>query len=61
MREGKNREVKKVLRESRPPGQPADPHRVRAVQLGDLPRGGVEEVNPRVLRDQLGGRLPSQG
>ena len=29
--------------------------------LGDLPRGGVEEVKPRVLRDQLGGRLPSQG
>lgn len=57
LREGKNREVKRVL-----------DHLGLAVnrlirvsfgpfQLGDLAPGAAEEVRPRVLRDQLGTRL----
>ncbi len=57
LREGKNREVKRVLE-----------HLGLAVtrlirlsfgpfQLGDLPENGVEEVRTRVLRDQLGSAL----
>jgi 23S rRNA pseudouridine2605 synthase len=29
-------------------------------QLGALPRGGVEEVNPKVLREQLGLETPKR-
>lgn len=57
LREGKNREVKRVL-----------DHLGLAVnrlirisygpfQLGDLPPGGVQEIRGRVLRDQLGQKL----
>jgi 23S rRNA pseudouridine2605 synthase len=54
LREGKNREVKKVcehlgLKVNRLIRVSFGPF-----MLGDLPRGAVEEVHPRVLREQLG-------
>jgi 23S rRNA pseudouridine2605 synthase len=57
IREGKNREVKKVcdhlgLRVNRLIRIAFGPF-----QLGDLVRGGLEEVPPKVLRDQLGGKI----
>jgi len=57
IREGKNREVKRVcehlgLRVNRLIRTSFGPF-----QLGDLPRGGLQEVPPNVLRDQLGGKL----
>lgn len=57
IREGKNREVKKVcdhlgLRVNRLIRVAFGPF-----QLGDLPRGGLQEVPPNVLRDQLGGKI----
>lgn len=57
IREGKNREVKKVcehlgLRVNRLIRVAFGPF-----QLGDLVRGGLEEVPPKVLRDQLGGKV----
>jgi 23S rRNA pseudouridine2605 synthase len=35
-------------------GEPADPGELWPVPLGELAPGAVEEVRPRVLRDQLG-------
>lgn len=60
IREGKNREVKKVcehlgLRVNRLIRTAFGPF-----QLGDLPRGGIEEVPGKVLKEQLGGRLADQ-
>jgi 23S rRNA pseudouridine2605 synthase len=57
IREGKNREVKKVcehlgLKVNRLIRTSFGPF-----QLGDLPRGGIEEIPPKVLKEQLGGRL----
>jgi 23S rRNA pseudouridine2605 synthase len=57
MREGKNREVRNVLREL-----DLQVNRLIRVsfgpfQLGDLPAGAVEEVKTRTLRDQIGERL----
>lgn len=57
LREGKNREIKKVL-------EHAGLQVTRLIRvsfgpfmLGEVPEGQVEEVKPRVLRDQLGQRL----
>ena len=57
LREGKNREVRNVLRA-------LDLYVNRLIrvsygpfQLGELPTGEVEEVNTRALRDQLGSKL----
>lgn len=57
LREGKNREVRNVLRA-------LDLYVNRLIrvsygpfQLGELPPGAVEEVNTRALRDQLGPKL----
>ena len=57
IREGKNREVRNVLRH-------LDLHVNRLIrvsfgpfQLGELPSGHVEEVNTRILREQLGERI----
>jgi 23S rRNA pseudouridine2605 synthase len=54
LHEGKNREIRRVM-------QYLGLHVSRLIrtaygpfQLGSLPRGAVEEVNPKVLRDQLG-------
>ncbi|MGV3650491.1 MAG: pseudouridine synthase, partial [Devosia sp.] len=49
LREGKNREVNRLIRISYGP-----------FQLGDLPPGKVEAVRARVLRDQLGRRLAEE-
>ena len=57
IREGKNREIRRALE-----AVGLQVNRLIRVsygpfQLGDLPTGGVEEVKPRTLRDQLGPRL----
>jgi len=57
IREGKNREVKKVcehlgLRVNRLIRISFGPF-----ALGELPRGGIEEVPPKVIKEQLGGLL----
>ena len=55
LREGKNREVRRVLRACRAAGEPADPHRLRAVPAGhSCAKRSVEEVPAKVLREQLG-------
>ncbi len=61
LREGKNREVKKVcehlgLKVNRLIRVSFGPF-----MLGELPRGAVEEVHPRVLREQLGRKRLAKG
>ena len=60
MREGKNREIRNVLRA-------LNLHVNRLIrvsfgpfQLGELPDGAVEEVKTRILREQIGPRLAAQ-
>jgi 23S rRNA pseudouridine2605 synthase len=60
MREGKNREIRNVLR-----ALGLQVNRLIRVsfgpfQLGELPDGAIEEVKTRTLRDQLGPRLAAQ-
>jgi len=60
MREGKNREIRNVLR-----ALGLQVNRLIRVsygpfQLADLPAGAVEEVPTRILRDQIGERLAAQ-
>jgi len=57
LREGKNREVRKVLESLGLQVTRLIRIAYGPFQLGKLPRGAVEEVSPRVLRDQLGGVL----
>jgi 23S rRNA pseudouridine2605 synthase len=57
MREGKNREVRNVLRELGLQVNRLIRVSFGPFQLGDLPDGGVSEVNTKTLRDQLGPRL----
>jgi len=60
LREGKNREVRKVLAHLGLEVSRLIRVAYGPLQLGHLSRGGVEEVPARVLRDQLGG-LPKGG
>ncbi|HLI12859.1 MAG TPA: pseudouridine synthase [Alphaproteobacteria bacterium] len=55
LREGKNREVRRVLEHLGLSVNRLIRTHYGPFQLGALPRGGVEEVPRRVLRDQLGG------
>ena len=53
LREGKNREIRKVMESGC--GDAPDPARLGPFQLGALPRGEVEEVNGKILREQVPG------
>jgi 23S rRNA pseudouridine2605 synthase len=61
LKEGKNREIRRVM-------QHLGLHVTRLIrtaygpfQLGTLPKGGVEEVHPKVMREQLGiGEAPQK-
>ena len=57
MREGKNREIRNVLRELGLQVNRLIRISYGPFQLGELPSGAVEEVKTRVLREQLGERL----
>lgn len=57
LREGKNREVRRVLESLGLQVTRLIRIAYGPFQLGKLPRGAVEEVSPRVLRDQLGNVL----
>jgi 23S rRNA pseudouridine2605 synthase len=54
LREGRNREVRRVMAALRLPVSRLIRVAYGPFQLGNLPRGAVEEVPTRVLRDQLG-------
>ena len=54
LHEGKNREVRRVMQYLGLTVSRLIRTAYGPFQLGALPRGGVEEVNPKVLRDQLG-------
>jgi 23S rRNA pseudouridine2605 synthase len=54
LREGKNREVRRVFEHLGLPVTRLIRLAYGPFQLGALPRGAVEEVNPKVMREQLG-------
>lgn len=54
LKEGKNREIKRVCERLGLQVNRLIRVSYGPFQLGDLPRGEVEEVSPRVLREQLG-------
>ena len=57
LREGKNREVRNVLRHLGLSVNRLIRVSYGPFQLGDLQRGSIEEVNMRTLKEQLGERL----
>jgi len=58
LREGKNREVRRVLEHLGYPVTRLIRLAYGPFQLGHLPRGAIEEVQRRVLKEQLGGGRP---
>ncbi len=56
--EGKNREIRRVCEHFGWPVSRLIRIAYGPFQLGDLPRGGIEEIHPKFLREQLG--LPAQ-
>jgi 23S rRNA pseudouridine2605 synthase len=60
LREGKNREIKRVLEHLGMSVNRLIRVSFGPFELGDLPEGQVEEVRSRVLRDQLGVKLAKQ-
>lgn len=54
LREGKNREIRRALEEVGLMVNRLIRVSYGPFQLGDLARGGVEEIRPKILRDQLG-------
>ena len=60
LREGKNREIKRVLEHLGLEVNRLIRLSFGPFQLQDLPEGAVEEVRPRVLRDQLGENLAAE-
>lgn len=60
LREGKNREIKKVLAALGLQVNRLIRLSYGPFQLGDLPPGGIEVVRRKVLRDQLGERLAAE-
>ena len=60
LREGKNREIKRVLEHLGLQVTRLIRVSFGPFELADLPEGGVEEIPTRVLRDQLGVRLAKQ-
>lgn len=54
LQEGKNREIRRVMQHLRLQVTRLIRTAYGPFQLGALPRGAVEEVNPKVLREQLG-------
>ena len=60
LREGKNREIKRVLEHLGLAVNRLIRMSFGPFQLGDLPEGAVEEVRTRVLKDQLGPQLAEQ-
>jgi 23S rRNA pseudouridine2605 synthase len=60
LREGKNREIKRVLEHVGLAVNRLIRVSFGPFELGDLPEGGVAELNTRILRDQLGLKLAKQ-
>lgn len=60
LHEGKNREVRRVMQHLGLQVTRLIRTAYGPFQLGSLPRGAVEEVNPKVLREQLGLQAPAR-
>ena len=61
LQEGKNREVRRVMQHLGLAVNRLIRTAYGPFQLGNLPRGAAEEVNAKVLRDQLGLDAPKRG
>ncbi len=60
LQEGKNREIRRVLNHIGFEVSRLIRLAYGPFQLGSLPRGAIQEVNPKVLRDQLGIAAPAR-
>ena len=58
LKEGKNREVRRVMEHIGHPVSRLIRIAYGPFQLGQLPRGQVDEVSPKVVREQLGAAAP---